>query len=149
MLSDFSRIFEPVKIGNVEIKNRVAMAPMGIVGLTNPDGSPGQRAVDYYIERARGGVGLIISSVFKVENEIENLKPGVFLVSPEAMAPFAELSEAVHAFGSRIFVQLTAGLGRVTRPSRLVKKPVSASPIPYYWQPDIICRELDTGHQGD
>ena len=144
MLSDFSRIFEPVKIGNVEIKNRVAMAPMGIVGLTNPDGSPGQRAVDYYIERARGGVGLIISSVFKVENEIENLKPGVFLVSPEAMAPFAELSEAVHAFGSRIFVQLTAGLGRVTRPSRLVGKPVSASPIPYYWQPDIICRELET-----
>jgi len=126
MLSNFSRILEPVKIGSVEIKNRVAMAPMGIVGLLNPDGSPGQRAVDYYIERARGGVGLIISSVFKVENEIENLKPGVFLVSPEAMSPFAELSEAVHALGSRIFVQLTAGFGRVTRPSRLVGKPVSA-----------------------
>ena len=149
MLSNFSRILEPVKIGSVEIKNRVAMAPMGIVGLLNPDGSPGQRAVDYYIERARGGVGLIISSVFKVENEIENLKPGVFLVSPEAMSPFAELSEAVHPLGSRIFVQLTAGFGRVTRPSRLVGKPVSASPIPYYWQPDIICRELETGEVGE
>jgi hypothetical protein len=40
--------FEPLKIGNVEIKNRVAMAPMGISGLLNPNGSPGQRAIDYY-----------------------------------------------------------------------------------------------------
>jgi len=144
MSNNFSRILEPIKIGKVEIKNRVAMAPMGIVGLLNPDGSPGQRAIDYYIERARGGVGLIISSVFKVENDIEKVGAGVFLVSPEAMSPFAELAEAVHALGARIFVQLTAGFGRVTRSLRLIEQPVSASPIPYYWQPDIICRALKT-----
>ncbi len=42
------------------------MAPMGIIGLTAPDGNPGPRSIDYYVERARGGTGLIITSVFKV-----------------------------------------------------------------------------------
>ena len=58
----FKKIFEPIQIGSVQIKNRIAMAPMGTLGLLNPDGSPGPRAVDYYIERALGGVGLIIKS---------------------------------------------------------------------------------------
>jgi 2-enoate reductase len=47
-------------------KKRIAMAPMGIIGLTAPDGNPGPRSIDYYVERARGGTGLIITSVFKV-----------------------------------------------------------------------------------
>jgi 2-enoate reductase len=89
----FSKLFEPIQIGKVEVKNRVAMAPMGISGLLNPDGSPGPRAIDYYLERARGGVGLIISSVFKVENDIDSFH-GLPFVSPAAISPFAELSAA-------------------------------------------------------
>jgi 2-enoate reductase len=71
MRTAYPKLFEPINIGKVTIKNRIAMAPMGIVGLTDQDGNPTQRAIDYYIERARGGVGLIITSLFKVENEIE------------------------------------------------------------------------------
>ena len=47
-------LFEPVRIGKVEIKNRVVMAPMGIVGLVNPDGSLSARAIEYYIEEGPG-----------------------------------------------------------------------------------------------
>jgi len=65
----YPKLFEPISIGKVNIRNRIAMAPMGIVGLTNPDGNPGQRAIDYYIERARGGTGLIITGLFQVHNE--------------------------------------------------------------------------------
>jgi 2-enoate reductase len=144
MAGKFSRLFEPVKIGEVEIKNRIAMAPMGIGGLVNSDGSPGPRALDYYLERARGGVGLIITSVFKVENEVETLLGSMMRVSRGALAPFTELSEAVHALGAKIFVQLTAGLGRVANPRRLQGPPVSASPIPSYWSPQITCREIKT-----
>ena len=50
-----SKLFEPMTIGDLLFKNRIAMAPMGIVGLTNPDGNPGPRGIDYYVERARGG----------------------------------------------------------------------------------------------
>ncbi|MFH1953794.1 MAG: FAD-dependent oxidoreductase [Pseudomonadota bacterium] len=118
------------------------MAPIGIGGLTNPNGSPGIRAIEYYLERARGNVGLIITSNFKVENDIDPLPHGFMLVTRAAFAPFAELAEAVHAFGARIFVQLTAGFGRVALPAMLRGKPVSASPIPNFWDPRLICKEL-------
>jgi 2-enoate reductase len=144
MDSKFRRLFEPIKIGKVEIKNRIAMAPMGIGGLLNLDGSPGPRALDYYLERARGGVGLIITSVFKVENEVEPFRGVMQLVSRQALAPFAELAEAVHSLGTKIFVQLTAGFGRVMGRVRLKGQPVSASAIPYYWDPSQTCRELKT-----
>ena len=139
------KLFEPIKIGPVEIKNRIAMAPMGIVGLTNPDGSLTQRAVDYYVERARGGVGLIITSLFKVEDEIDTMAGRSQTISRASSMPFRELCEEVHALGTKIFVQLTAGWGRVSRPLGLHNKPVSASITPNYWDPNIICRALDTG----
>jgi 2-enoate reductase len=144
MASKFTRLFEPIRIGEVEIKNRIAMAPMGIGGLLNLDGTPGPRALDYYLERARGGVGLIITSVFKVENEVEPFRGLMQLVSRQALAPFAELAEAVHSLGTKIFVQLTAGFGRVMGRIRLEGQPVSASAIPYYWDPSQTCRELKT-----
>ncbi len=55
MPGPFKKLFTPIRIGEVEIKNRVAMAPMGVLGLLNLDGSLGPRAIDYYLERARGG----------------------------------------------------------------------------------------------
>ena len=141
----YKKLFEPIKIGEVEIKNRIAMAPMGITGLVNPDGGLSPRGIDYYIERARGGVGLIITGLFKVENEAEPFQ-GIFtLVSRRALSPFTELAEAIHSLGSKIFVQLTAGFGRVATPVRLQgHQPVSASPNPYYWDPRQTCRELRT-----
>ena len=138
----FTKLLEPIKIGRVEIKNRVAMAPMGLVGLLDPDGCPGRRAAEYYIERARGGVGLIITGLFKVEMEIDCFADVHFSQSPHSTARFAELAEAVHALGSKIFVQLTAGFGRVIPPGRMKKQPVSASAVPYYWNPKITCREI-------
>jgi 2-enoate reductase len=143
MVKKFNRLFESIKIGEVEIKNRIAMAPMGIGGLVNLDGSPGPRAIDYYLERAKGGVGLIITSFFKVENEVESFQVVLPFVSRHALGPFTELTEAVHSLGTKIFVQLTAGLGRVASPLRLKDQPVSASAIPRYWNPSQTCRELE------
>ncbi len=139
----YSKLFEPITIGRVTIKNRIAMAPIGIVGLTSPDGNPAQRAIDYYVERARGGVGLIITSLFNVENAIEDRLAKMHMVNNASVAPFGELSEGVHALGTKIFVQLTAGSGRVA-PLRIIRTtPVSASAIPHYNEPNIICRPLE------
>src|SRR5512136_592222 len=143
MALKFPKLFEPIKIGSLEIKNRIAMAPMGIIGLTDPDGNPSQRAIDYYIERARGGVGLIITSVFKVENDIERNTHNMHMLSSSSKAPFSELTGAVHAMGAHIFVQLTAGFGRVAPVSILQTPPVSASAVPHFHNPSIICRPLE------
>ena len=145
----FSKLFEPVQIGKVKIKNRIAMAPMGILNppMVNPDGSPTQRTIDYYIERAKGGVGLIITGAHKVENEIDVVRLGFApIISPAIRSPYGELSEAAHSLGAKIFIQLTPGVGRVLMPHHVDptgrSKPVSASSIPNYWDPDVICREL-------
>jgi 2-enoate reductase len=58
--------------------------------------------------------------------------------------PFAELADSAHAFGTKIFVQLSAGFGRTAHPRILREKPVSASVNPNYWDPTIICREVTT-----
>ena len=148
---NFSKLFEPVQIGEVRIKNRIAMAPMGILNppMVNPDGSPTQRTIDYYVERAKGGVGLIITGAHKVENEIDVVRLGFApIISPAIRSPYGEMSEAVHSLGAKIFIQLTPGVGRVLMPHHVDptgrSKPVSASAIPNYWDPDVICRELTT-----
>ncbi|MFC1920447.1 FAD-dependent oxidoreductase [Chloroflexota bacterium] len=140
----YPKLFEPVNIGKVTIKNRIAMAPMGIVGLTNQDGSLTQRAVDYYVERAKGGTGLIITSLFKVENELDTMGGQSQTLTPAGRMPLKELCEQVHAQGTKIFIQLTAGWGRVARVFGPDAKPVSASVLPDYWNPNIICRALET-----
>ncbi len=144
-MNRFATLFEPIKIGNLILKNRIAMAPMAVGGLLNVDGSPGPRVLDYYLERARGGVGLIITGAFRIENEVESF-PGITArVFPEGLPAFAELAESLHSLGAKIFVQLTAGLGRVANPYRLQGRvPVSASSVPYYWDPRQACRELKT-----
>jgi 2-enoate reductase len=144
--NSFSHLLQSTKIGGVEIKNRIALAPMGINGLLNLDGSLGPRAIDYYLERVRGGIGLIITHACKVENEIDSLKEGTGfpVITYKASGSFAELAEAAHAFGGKIFVQLSAGFGRVVSPFILLKKPVSASATSNYWDPTLTCREITT-----
>ena len=108
----FEKLFEPISIGKVTIKNRIAMAPMVPGGLVDRDGGPTQRAIDYYAERAFGGVGLIISGCTNATALVEP-RTTLMFVSPESFSSFSELAEAVHYYGARIFIQLTAGLGRV------------------------------------
>ncbi|MFT5875384.1 MAG: 2-enoate reductase [Clostridium sp.] len=143
-----TKIFEPIKIGNIEIKNRIVMEPMGLMGLADREGGFNQRAVDYYVERAKGGVGLIITGFTKVENEIEEMKMPSFTCvthNPTAFANSAyELTERVHAYGTKIFLQVSAGLGRSANPKLLVTKPIAPSAIPNFWDPSITCRELTT-----
>ena len=119
------------------------MAPMGIVGLVNADGSLSARGIDYYIERARGGVGLIITGVHKVESDW-SLWPGRLLFLGPLWPPLPSSPKRSMRWGTKIFVQLTAGFGRVANPSRLRSQPVSASAIPNYWRPDMTCLELTT-----
>ena len=142
-------IFEPIRIGTLEIKNRVAMAPVNLSNLYPPqEGTFPPRVIDYYVERAKGGVGLIITGVFKVENEVENYqKNGARIwpvLTPNALPGLAELADRVHNFGAKLFVQLSAGPGRVARGDVIDAgfQPVSSSPNAAFFRPQVTCREL-------
>lgn len=143
-----AELFSPITINETEIKNRIAMAPMGIGGLVTEDGCFTKRARDYYVKRAKGGTGLIITSVTKVENDIEAFEPGVFpnvSINPVHFIETAsEMTERIHAHNSKVFLQLAVGFGRVAAPAMLKKKPVAPSAIPNYWDPSVTCRELTT-----
>lgn len=54
LMNKYKKLFEPIKIGNCEIKNRFALAPMGPLGLADSEGGFNQRGIDYYTERAKG-----------------------------------------------------------------------------------------------
>lgn len=144
-LLSYPKLFEPVSIGKVRIKNRIAMAPMGIVGLTAPDGNPGPRAIDYYKERAKGGVGLIITGLFQVRDETGGIARNKHMINQASTEAFGELCESVHALGAKIFVQLTAGFGRVIPLPAFSGQPVSASAVSHFYNPEITCRPLETG----
>ncbi|HEM45465.1 MAG TPA: NADH:flavin oxidoreductase, partial [Alphaproteobacteria bacterium] len=58
----YPHLFTPVYIGGLELRNRIAMAPMG-VEIIDDDGHVRERVIRYYEERARGGAGLIITEV--------------------------------------------------------------------------------------
>ena len=144
-MEKFDALFKPLRIGRLVLKNRIAMAPMGIDYMVNPDGSLNRRVVDYYLERIRNQVGLVICSVFKVENRIETLESCAPMINDSSMGYLGELCDAAHAFGARIFVQLTAGYGRVTVPSTLRGPCVSSSENANFWDPSLMCRELLSG----
>ncbi|WP_446899076.1 FAD-dependent oxidoreductase [Clostridium sp. LBM24168] len=144
-----SSLFDPIKIGTVEIKNKISMAPMGAFGLVDNESCFNQRATDYYVERAKGGTGLIITSVTKVENELDKVVTGVLPIISINPGKFimtsAEMTERVHAYGTKIFLQLSMGFGRSGSPGTLLtSQPVSASDIPNYWDPTVTCRALTT-----
>jgi len=147
----FKKLFEPIEIGKVWIKNRIAMAPMNNGHQIDPtQGTITQRCVDYYVERAKGGVGLIITGVFKVENNIERcIKDDIMqwpLLSEKSLPEYIELTDYIHSYGAKIFAQLSAGPGRVTSAKVINSgiKPVSASPNQAYWVPEVTCRALTT-----
>lgn len=143
----YKNLFTPVRIGSVEIRNRFAMAPMGPLGLADAEGGFNQRGIDYYTERARGGTGLIITGVTfsdcKVETQSMPNCPNSTYNPVHFIRTSREMTERVHAYGSKIFLMMSAGFGRVTIPTNLGEfPPVAPSAIPHRWL-NKICRPLE------
>ena len=149
------KLFEPGRIGKLSIRNRIVMAPMGIIGLTEPDGRILQRAIDYYVERAKGGVGLIVTGLFLPILDIEfgPLKEQGFsfvprVDSPDVVPLLSALTDSVHKHGTKIAIQLTAGFGRVLNPHLLailgIETTIGASAVPNVWDLKVTTRELTT-----
>lgn len=146
MTFKYKKLFTPVTIGNCEIKNRFAMAPMGPLGLADAEGGWNQRGIDYYTERAKGGTGLIITGVSFVDNQVEEHGMPNCPCSTHNPVHFVrtsrEMTERIHAYGAKVFFQMSGGFGRVTIPTNLGEfPPVAPSPITHRWL-DKTCREL-------
>lgn len=149
MDNKYDSLFQPFKINKLEIKNRFFMAPMLTpVGVT-ADGSFAAQAVEYFVRRAKGGIGLIITGANLAENEVEKhvagLAPSPMINSHEYTKVAGDMTERIHAFGTKVFLQLTAGFGRSAIPGFVLDDDfVAPSEITNRWDPTKKCRALTT-----
>ncbi len=141
----YKELFEPIQINKLRLKNKTSMAPMGPVGYADPYGGFNQRLQDYYVERAKNNVGLIITGICSVDLGIEGI-PSNGLPSP-TKNPLAfihstyPMNERVHAYDSKIFLQLTGGLGRSALPG-FVSNPIAPSEQENRFDPSMTHREM-------
>jgi 2-enoate reductase len=149
----YQQLFSPIQINSIKIKNRIVMGPIGNISMAEEMGRPASKMIQYFTERAKGGVGLITSGLVPIS---QNIDPTVTELGDRSYFPridssrtvlsgWRDLAENIHAYGAHFFIQLTPGLGRVGSPESLLKKyklPVSASWNPNFYLPSVPCRPL-------
>lgn len=145
--NNYEKLLEPITIGGVTIKNRFFMSPMGNFGHVDTEGALTDEGIDYYVERAKGGIGLIITGYCIADEEIEEAQTPSILVIKKNPLIFiqkcSQLTERVHAYGSKIFLQLTAGFGRTARVVKVNKK-IAPSDTTNMYDPSIKHRAMTT-----
>lgn len=162
----YEALFTPWKIGNCEIKNRIVMCPMGGTSLFGWFELTGcgfdKEAAKLFLERAKNDVGLIIPGIAPLRDTFW----GKWLwQNPKMFDELKVYMEEIHKTGAKLFVQLTAGMGRSwaiteligplhkNKFTRAIMKPIidtshelmSPSAQPARWAPDIICPEMTKG----
>lgn len=102
----FKNLLSPINIGTLKIRNRVVMGAMGS-GTANDNATVSECECAYYAERAKGGVGLIITEVTRVNNETGIMMPRQTSAATDDCIPgLAKLAKAVHFYNGAIFIQL-------------------------------------------
>lgn len=110
----FDHLSSPIKIGTMELRNRMAMSAMG-VELAGEDGHAREPIIAYYEERARGGVGLIVTEVCAIAYpQGATARRQLAISSDEYLPGLQELTERVHRHGAKIALQLVHH-GKVSR----------------------------------
>ena len=102
----YDMLFSPMKIGNVEIKNRIIMAPM-CMGFGQYNGCATETMMDYYEERAKGGVGLIFTEITRINDITGASSFGQLGMSHDYQIPaLREMAGRIHKHNCKIMVEL-------------------------------------------
>ena len=102
----YNMLFSPMKIGNVEIKNRIVMAPM-CMGFGQYNGCATETMMNYYEERAKGGVGLIFTEITRINDITGASSFGQLGMSHDYQIPaLKEMADRVHKHNCKIMVEL-------------------------------------------
>ncbi len=139
-MENYGILFTPCKIGNLKIKNRIVMCPMG-TNAAYGDGSIAENRIEYYARRAKGGVGMIILGCQFIRPELASGCIEGTIAENTSLPRLSVLCEKVHQYGARICAQLSCGVGRNAFPQRC-SAPISSSAIPAALDPEIICHEM-------
>jgi 2,4-dienoyl-CoA reductase-like NADH-dependent reductase (Old Yellow Enzyme family)/NADPH-dependent 2,4-dienoyl-CoA reductase/sulfur reductase-like enzyme len=139
----FEYIFQPQTIRGLRLQSRVLMAPME-KNLCTAEGTVTQRYVDYLVERAQAGVGLLRTEATYVDALGKGRPYQLGAHSDAVIPPLARLVEEVHQAGGRISLEL-AHCGRQTDSRVTGRQPVAPSAVPCQLSGGFIPRELTIG----
>ncbi|HSV98481.1 MAG TPA: FAD-dependent oxidoreductase [Spirochaetota bacterium] len=128
MSGKLERIFSPVTINSLRLKNRAVMPPMA-TGYGNKDGSVSERLIRYLERRARGGVGLVITEICAVDPRGKGFPAEIGAWSDDHIPGLAALAGAVHAAGAATALQLHHA-GRETMKDFTGAMPEAPSDVP-------------------
>ncbi|OQU96930.1 hypothetical protein CLAIMM_02941 [Cladophialophora immunda] len=133
-----SRLFTPMKIGNIEIKHRIVMPAVSRMRATD-DHVPTDMMLEYYSQRAAMPGTLIITeaNLLSAEHSGYTNAPGIW--RPEQITAWKKITDEIHRKGSFMFLQVM-GMGRMADPSEAQKEGftiVGASAIPWTEGADI------------
>jgi len=114
-MGPYEHLGSPLQIGKLTVKNRFCMAPVGGGQHHLPGGGLKDETIQYLVERAKGGFGLIVTGAIAADCTVDpytGIGPAI-LQNPDAFKMTAtELNERASAYGTKIFAQITMGLGR-------------------------------------
>ena len=125
----YKRLFEPIQIGNLTIKNRIEAAPAH-PSLATADGLVTRELIDYYKAKAKGGAGIVTVGESAVDREYAITHGGMMVIDNDNIIPsLYMLSESIKRYGAKASIELNHG-GRQTMPSLIGgRAPIAPSPI--------------------
>jgi len=121
----FAKLAESIRIGEVDVRNRIVLPAMA-TGFGSSEGFLTERCIAYYLERARGGVGLIIVEPAAVAPAGRHIANTPLLNDDKFTQMHQRLCEVLHVEGVKLFVQLMHA-GRKTSSRLTGMKPVAPS----------------------
>lgn len=141
----YDKLFEPGYIGKVKIKNRLVMSPMNTHFSIGDPAVLSERYFEYYKARARGGVGLIITTHVKAEKNIDPYPLTYGYATFDSVSQikyFNEITEMAHRYDAKIAIELSPGTGRLADATLKDKWPVGPSEIEILGMPGVKTRAL-------
>ncbi len=133
-MSPFEKLLQPIKIGEIEVKNRFVMPPM-VTNYAGRDGTVTERLKAYYRARAKGGVGLIIVEAAFVDPSGKGYSNELGIYKDDFIDGLKGLVDDVHPFGTKIAIQIYH-CGRQSHGTMTGGRLIAPSPIPC-----PVCRE--------
>ncbi len=100
-----NKLFSPIKIGTMKVKNRIVMAPMTTI-WANDDGSIPPKLKNYFEDRAKGGTGLIVTEVASIDQSVPYQMQTLGIWDDTLIPAWRELADAVHAHGAKLAPQI-------------------------------------------
>ena len=141
MMVKLEKLFEPARIGKVELKNRIVMAPM-IANYATNKGEVTERIKNYYEERAKGGVGLITVAGGNVDTKTKAYPLQLGIYADRLIPGLKELTKVIHAYGAKVSIQMAHSAGRA--PLKIDEaQPVRPSYVAQEWPTELTTNEIE------